>query len=55
MIKEQHPSASDAGDIQKELDEQLERIREEEVPERLLELARQLQAHLRHRGTTGEK
>ena len=37
--------------VEAELHQHLEQIREEQIPERLLDLARQLQAHLRQRET----
>ncbi len=46
---EKPPSPNEPDAMEHDLQEQLASIQNEEIPERLLELARQLQAHLRHR------
>lgn len=53
-MNEQTLASIVTGTTERELQEQLEKIRNEEIPERLLELARQLQAHLRQIETSGK-
>ncbi len=49
-MKGQSTTIADETAMKRELEEQLRRIESEDVPERLLELARQLQDQLRKRG-----
>ncbi|MEC7760905.1 MAG: hypothetical protein VX874_03205 [Pseudomonadota bacterium] len=52
QMKKQPGQLATAGALDRHLRDQLDKIREEEVPERLLDLARALQADLRKHGKT---